>query len=76
MSNYSGYYDKTKYQINLNKDSQPFKRSYCSVSLDKRKATKKSAKDIEDAELIERARSYWAAPSILVRKKDGSYRLL
>ena len=37
---------------------------------------KKIVEDLEDAKLIEPTNSYWAAPSILVKKKDGSYRLV
>ena len=75
-SNDLGYFDKIKHQIKLNKDAQPFRRSYCSMSFDKRKAMKKIVEDLEDAKLIEPTNSYWAAPSILVKKKDGSYRLV
>ena len=75
-SNDLGYCDKIKHQIKLNKDAQLFRRSYCSMSFDKRKAMKKIVKDLEDAKLIEPTHSYWAAPSILVKKKDGSYRLV
>ena len=71
-----GYCDKIKHQIKLNKDAQPFRRSYCSMSFDKGKALKKIVEDLEDAKLIEPTHSYWAAPSILVKKKDGSYRLV
>ena len=39
------------------------------MSFDKRKAIKKFFKDIEDAKLIEPTHSYWAAPSILVKKR-------
>ena len=58
-----GYWDKIKHQIKLNKDAQPFRRSYCSMSFDKRKAMKKNVKNLEDAKLIEPTHSYWAAPS-------------
>ena len=75
-SNDLGYCDKIKHQIKLNKDAQPFRRSYCSMSFDKKKARKKVFEDLEDAKLIEPTHSYWAAPSILVKKKDGSYRLV
>ena len=73
-SNDLGYCDKIKDQIKLNKDAQPFRRSYCSLSFDKRKAMKKIVEDLEDEKLIKPIHSYWAAPSILVKKKDGSYR--
>ena len=46
------------------------------MSFDKRKAMKKNFDDLEHAKLIEPTHSYWAAPSILVTKKDGSYRLV
>ena len=36
-SNDLGYCDKIKHQIKLNKDAQPFRRSYCSMSFDKKK---------------------------------------
>ena len=39
-SNDLGYCDRIKHQIKLNKDAQPFRRSYCSMSFDKRKAKK------------------------------------
>ena len=75
-SNDLGYCDKIKHQIKLNKDAQPFRKSYCSMSFDKRKAMKKIVEDLEDAKLIEPTHSYWAAPLILVKKKDCSYRLV
>ena len=75
-SNDLGYCDKIKHQIKLNKDAQPFRKIYCSVSFDKKKAMKKIVEDLEDAKLIEPTHSYWAAPSILAKKKDGSYRLV
>ena len=74
-SNDLGYCGNIKHQIKLNKDAQPF-RSYCTMSFDKRKAMKKVVEDLEDAKLFEPTHSYWAAPSILVKKKDGSYRLV
>ena len=37
---------------------------------------KKIFDDLEDEKLIKPTHSYWAAPSILVKKKDGSYRLV
>ena len=75
-SNDLGHFDKIKHQIKLNKHAQPFSKSYCSMSFDKRKAMKKIVEDLEDAKLTEPTHSYWAAPSILVKKKDGSYRLI
>ena len=46
------------------------------MNFDKRKAMKKIVEDLEDAKLIEPAHSYWAALSVLVKKKDGSYRVV
>ena len=43
-SNDLGYSDKIKHQIKLNKDSQPFRRSYCNMSFDKSKTMKKKSK--------------------------------
>ena len=42
----------------------------------KEKQCKKIVEDLEDAKLIEPTHSYWAAPSILVKRKDGSYRIV
>ena len=53
-----GYCDKIKHQIKINNDAQPFGRSYCSMSFDKRKAMKKIVEDLEDAKLIEPTHSY------------------
>ena len=47
-SNDLRYCDK-KDQIKLNKDVLPFRRSYCSMSFDKRKAMKKIVEDLEYA---------------------------
>ena len=72
-SNDLGYFDKINHQIKLNKDAQPFRRSYCSMSYDKRKAMIKTVEDLEDAKIVEPTHSYLASSSILLRK-DGSYR--
>ena len=37
---------------------------------------KKIVEDLENSGLVEPTYSYWAAPSILVKKKDGNYRLV
>ena len=39
-----GYCEKVKHQIKLNKDAQPFRKSYCNMSFDKRKAMKKNCR--------------------------------
>ena len=71
----SGQWDKIVPKIKLNKDAQP-SRSYCSITFDKRKAMKKIVEELELAKLIEPTHSYWAVPSILVKMKDCSYRLV
>ena len=43
---------------------------------DKKKRTEKIAKDLEDAKLIVSTKSYWAAPSIMVKNKDGTKRII
>ena len=43
-SNDLGFCDKIKHQIKLNKDAQPFRRSYFSMSFDKGKVIKKLSK--------------------------------
>ena len=39
------------------------------MSFDKREVRKKIVEDLEDAWLIEPTPSFWAAPSIMLRKK-------
>ena len=41
-----------------------------------KKAMKRTVEDLEVAKLIEPTLSYWAPSSVLVKKKDGSYRLI
>ena len=43
-SNDLGYCDKIKHQIKLNQDAQPFRRSYCSMSFDKKKSNEKNCR--------------------------------
>ena len=44
-SNDLGYCDKFKHQIKLNKDAEPFRRIYCSMTLIKEKQRKKLSKN-------------------------------
>ena len=46
------------------------------MSFEKRKAMKKIVEDLERDDLVEPTHSDWAAPSLLVTKKDGTYRLV
>ena len=41
------------------------------MSFEKRKAMKKIVEDLERDDLVEPTHSDWAAPSLLVPKKDG-----
>ena len=71
-----GFSDRIYHKIKLKKDAVPFRLPYRSMSFEKRKATKKIVEDSERDDLVEPTRSEWAAPSLLVPKKDGSYRLV
>ena len=52
------------------------RHTYGSTSFEKRKALKKIVEDLERDDLVEPTDSDWAAPSLLVPKKDGTYRLV
>ena len=75
-SNDLRFCDKVEHKITLTENAQPLRCAYGSMSFDKRKAMKKRVEDLENSGLVEPTHSYWAAPSILVKKKDGSYRLV
>ena len=74
-SNDLGFCDKIKHKIKLEKDAKPFRRPYGSMSFEKRKA-KKIVENLEEANLVEPTHSFWSAPSIAVKKKDGTFRLV
>ena len=63
-------------KITLKKDAVPFRRTYGSMSFEKRKAMKKVVEDLEREDLVEPTHSDWAAPSLLEPKKGGSFRLV
>ena len=46
------------------------------MSFEKWKAIKKIVKDLEESNLVKPTHSYWAAPFIPVKKKDGAFRLV
>ena len=75
-SNDMGFFDRIYHQIKLKKDAVPFRRTYGSMSFEKRKAMRKIVEDLERDDLVEPKHSDWAAPSLLVPKKDGTYRLV
>ena len=45
------------------------------TAAEKRKAMKKIVEDLERDIVVEPTHSVWAAPSVLVSKKNGTYRL-
>ena len=75
-SNDLGFNNQIEHQIKLKPDAKPFRRTYGNTSFDKRKAMKKIVEGLAEADLIAPTQSDWAAPSILVPKKDGSFRLV
>ena len=75
-SNDMGFCDRIYHKIKLKKDVVPYRRTYGSMSFEKRKAMKKIAEDLERDDLVEPTHSDWAAPSLLVPKKDRTYRLV
>ena len=75
-SNVMGFCDRIYDKIKLEKEAVPFRRTYGSMSFEKIKAMKKIVEDLERDDLVELTHSDWAAPSLLVPKKDGTYRLV
>ena len=75
-SNDLGFNNQIEHQIKLKPDAQHFRRTHGNMSFDKRKAMEKIVKGLAEADLIAPTHSDWAAPSILVPKKDGSFRLV
>ena len=51
----------------------PLRRTYGSMSFEKRKAMKKIVDDLEGDDLVEATHSDRAAQTLLVPKKDGTY---
>ena len=47
-----------------------------SMHFEKRKTMRKIVEDLVKSDLVEPTHSNWAAPAILVKKKDGSHRLV
>ena len=75
-SNDMGFCDRIYHKIKLKKDAVPFRCTYGSMSFEKRKAMKKNVEELERDDLVEPTNSDWAAPSLLVPKKDGTYRVV
>ena len=68
-SNDMVFCDLIHHKIKLKKDAAPFRRTYGSISFEKRKAMKKIVEDLERYYLVKPIHSDWAAPSLLVPKK-------
>ena len=62
--------------LKIKKDAVPFKCTYGSMSVEKRKAMKQTVEELEGDNLVEPKHSDWASPSLLVPKMDGTYRLV
>ena len=71
-SNDMQFCDRIYHKIKLKKDAVPFRRTYGSMSFEKRKAMKKIVEDLERDDLVEPTHFDWAAPSLLVPKKTDS----
>ena len=68
-SNDMGFCQRIYHKIKLKKYAVPFRRTYGSMSFEKRKAMKKNVEDLERDDLVEPTHSDKAAPSLLVPKK-------
>ena len=70
------FLDKIRHKLKLNADAEPFRRANGNTNFEKRKTVKRIAEDLKKSDLVEPNHSNWAAPSILVKKKDVSHRLV
>ena len=75
-SNDMGFCDRINHKIKFKMDAVPFRRTYGIMSFAKRKTMNKIVEDLERDDLVEPTHSDWAAPSLLVPKKGGTYRLV
>ena len=71
-----GSCDLHKLKIQLAEGSQPTRVPYRAMNPTKRKELKEKISKLQQKDLIAPTHSEWAAPTILVPKKDGSYRLV
>ena len=65
-----------KLRIQLKDDAQPSRVPYRSMNPSKRKDLKDKITKLQEKDLISPTHSEWAAPTVLVPKRDGSYRLV
>ena len=71
-----GRCDLHKLQIKLKENAQPSRVPYRAMKPPKRNPLKEFVNNLLTKDLIEPTHSEWAAPTVLVQKKDGSYRLV
>ena len=71
-----GRCDLHKLQIKLKEDAQPSTVPYRAMNPTKWKALKEFVNNLLTKDFIEPTHSEWAAPTVLVPKKDVSYRLV
>ena len=71
-----GRCDLHKLQIKLKEDTQPSRVPYRARNPSKRKVLKEFVNNLLSKGLIEPTHLEWAAPTVIVPKKDGSYCLV
>ena len=71
-----GSCDLHKLRIQLKEDARPSRVPYRAMNPTKRKDLKSKVEKLKENDLIEPTHSEWAAPTVLVPKRDGSYRLV
>ena len=71
-----GSCDLHKLKIQLTENARPSRVPYRSMNPSKRKDLKEKIQNLREKDLITPTHSEWAAPTVLVPKRDGSYRLV
>ena len=67
---------KMKHKIRLKENAKPVRLPYRGMNPHKKKDLKEKIVKMQEVGLIEPTHSEWAAPTLLVPKKDGSFRLV
>ena len=71
-----GSCDRHKLRIELTEGARPSRVPYRSMNPSKRQSLKEHIDNLKAHDLITPTHSEWAAPTVLVPKRDGSYRLV